>query len=213
MQRKATVKAITLALLFCSQAALATDVTLLAGYQFNSDFEIGVSDPDTAGAAIEGEPGDDLALDGGPVFALALDFVFNNNPNQRIGLFVSHHQAEFESGAGLVDRDMDITHVHFTAMNYYPNGRWEPFVLAGLGAGIYSPADNSLKDTTEFSAQIAGGTNYKISENLLLRLEARWIPTFFNGSYAGFCSGGCTVVLKSDTYSEVQANIGLQFRF
>jgi opacity protein-like surface antigen len=211
MLRKTTVKTITLALLLCSQAALATDVTLLAGNQFNSDFEIGVSD--TAEPAIQGEPGDDLALDGGPVFALALDFVFNNNPNQRIGFFVSHHQAEFESGAGLIDNDMDITHVHFTAMNYYPNGRWEPFVLAGLGAGIYSPADNSLKDTTKLSAQIAGGTNYKISENLLLRLEARWIPTFFNGSSAGICSGGCTVVLKSDTYSQVQANIGLQFRF
>ena len=204
---------LTLALLLGGTAAFATDLTVLAGYQFNSDFEIGVNDEAVPNPASLGTPGDNLELEGGAAFSLALDFMFNNNPNQRIGLYATHHKAKFESGAGLVDPDMDVTHIHFTAMNYYPNGNWEPFVLAGIGAGYFSPEDKSLRDTTKFSAQVAGGANYKISENLLLRLEARWIPTFFNGSSAGICSGGCTIVLKSDMYSQFQANIGLQFRF
>jgi opacity protein-like surface antigen len=204
---------LTLALLLGSTAAFATDLTLLVGYQFNSDFEIGESDEAVPNPASVGAPGDDLVLDGGVAFSVAIDFMFNNNPNQRIGFYVTHHKAEFESGAGLVDPDMDVTHIHFTAMNYYPNGNWEPFVLAGIGAGYFSPEDKSLQDSTKFSAQIAGGANYKISENLLLRLEARWIPTFFNGGSAGICSGGCTIALKSDMYSQFQTNIGLQFRF
>lgn len=202
-----------LALLLASARAGATDITLLAGYQFNSDFEVGESGEGVPEPLNLGELGDDIELKGGPAFSLAVDFIFNNNPDQRIGFFVSHHKAEFGSGAGLVDNDMDITHIHFTAMNYYPNGRWEPFFLAGLGAGIFSPADKSLDTSTMFSAQIGGGTNYKLTDNLLLRLEARWIPTFFDSSSAGICSGGCTIVVKSDMYSQFQTNIGLQYRF
>jgi opacity protein-like surface antigen len=202
------------ALLAYGLPSMATDITLLAGYQFNTDFEINTFekqppevDPDT------GEPGDDVELDDSVAFSLAVDFVFNDNQNQRIGFYVSHAQSEFQDNAGLADRDIDVTHVHFTAMSYYPDGRFEPFVLAGVGAGFFNPKDSTLKDLTKFSAQIGGGANYKITENLLLRLDIRWIPTFFNGNSSGFCSGGCTIRISSDTYSQVQANVGLMFRF
>ena len=98
-------------------------------------------------------------------------------------------------------------------MNYYPSGKSEPFVAAGVGGGYFSTADKSLKDVTVFSAQIAGGTNYKLTDNLLLRLEARWIASFFNGGSAMFCSGGCAIAVKSEVHNQFQANIGLQYRF
>jgi opacity protein-like surface antigen len=191
----------------------ATDLTLLAGYQFNTDFELSDSVNDASDAHELGEPGDDLELDGGAVLSLAVDFVFDHHPDQRIGFYLSHHQAQFDASAGLEDEGMDITHLHFTAMNYYPRGNWEPFVLAGIGVAHFSPDDKTLSSDTRVSAQIGAGANYKMSENLLLRLEARWIPTFFNGSSSGICSGGCIIALQSDTYSQVQANIGLQYRF
>ena len=80
--------------------------------------------------------------------------------------------------------DMDVTHVHFTSMAYYPSGNWEPFVMAGLGAAHFSPSDSTLDDTTRFSMQIGGGTNYRLTDNFLLRLDVRWLGTFFNGSDA-----------------------------
>jgi opacity protein-like surface antigen len=203
---------LTLACLLASQVS-AADLTLLVGYQANDNFELSDSIYPSPNGQDLGEPGDDVDLGGGTALSVAVDFVFNNDPNARIGFFVTRHEGEFESGAGLEDVKMDVTHVHFTAMNYYPSGNWERFVLAGIGAGIFSPADNSLNDDTLFSAQIGGGANYKFSENLLLRFEARWIPTFFNGSASGFCSGGCTIALKSDVYHQYQANVGLQFRF
>jgi opacity protein-like surface antigen len=203
-----------LALVTCGVSAQATDITLLAGYQFNTDFEIrnyNGQPPDISPTT--GSPGDDVELDDGAAFSLAVDFVFKKNQNQRIGFYISHQQTEFENNAGLTDTDMDVTHVQFTAMSYYPDGKLEPFVLAGLGAGFFSPKDSSLKDETQFSAQIGAGTNYRLADNLLLRFDVRWLPTFFNGSGSAFCSGGCTITLSSDAYSQVQVNAGLMFRF
>jgi opacity protein-like surface antigen len=205
---------VLLALLTYCLPSLATDVTLLTGYQFNSDFEIvsanklpPVTEPDT------GEPGDDVELEDGAAFSLAVDFVFEQQQTKRIGFYISYEQTEFDDNAGLSDRDMDVTHVHFTAMSYYPQGRLEPFVMAGLGAGFFSPKDSTLKDETKFSAQVGTGTNYRFTDNLLLRLDVRWLGTFFNSSSSAFCSGGCTIAVSSETYSQVQANLGLMYRF
>lgn len=203
-----------LALLAYCLPSMATDVTLLIGYQFNTDFEVtALNDQPPVVAPGTGEPGDDVGLDDAAAFSLAVDWVFNNEPNKRIGFFITHEQTQFDSNSGLEDDDMDVTHVHFTAMSYYPSGRMEPFVLAGLGAGFFSPKDSSLKDQTQFSAQIGAGTNYRFDEHLLLRADVRWLPTFFDSSGAAFCSGGCTVTVSSDTYSQFQANLGLMYRF
>ena len=200
-------------LTFCLPS-LATDVTLLTGYQFNSNFEIVSANNLPANTnPSTGEPGDDVELEDGAAFSLAVDFVFENQQTKRIGFYVSYEQTEFDNNAGLTDRDMDITHLHFTAMSYYPSGNMEPFVLAGLGAGFFAPKDPTLDDETKFSAQIGAGTNYRFSDTLLLRMDVRWLATFFDSSGAAFCSGGCVIAVSSDTYNQVQANIGLMYRF
>lgn len=205
------------ALAFClaGQLAQATDLTLLVGFQFNTDFEVTTLDdrpPEPTHLSV-GQPGDDVELEEGVTLSLAVDFVFNENPNQRIGFWLSHQNTDFDDHAGLLDTEMTVTHLHFTAMSYYPNGKLEPFVMAGVGAGYFKPEDPSLEDETKFSAQIGAGTNYRFSNRLLLRADVRWVPTFFNGGGSAFCSGGCTVKLSSDTYSQIQANVGLMFRF
>ena len=214
MKIRSTLQAGTIALcLLLGVHASATDLTFLMGYQGNSDFEISDSIDAFPPNQDVGNPGDNLDLDGGLATSIAVDFLFSEQLKHRFGFYLSHHVTEFEADSGLQNADVDITHLHFTAMNYYPQGKWEPFVAAGVGGGYFSPADKSLKDISVFSAQIAGGANYKLTETLLLRLEARWIASFFNGSSAIFCSGGCTVAVKSDFYHQFQANVGLQYRF
>ena len=205
---------ISLVLFIVCLPAFATDITLLAGYQFNSDFEIvSANDLPQNVQPGTGEPGDDVKLDDSAAFSLAVDFVFEQEKTKRIGFYVSRAQTRFESNAGLSNRDLDVTHVHFTAMSYYPDGNLEPFVLAGVGAGFFSPKDSTLKDETKFSAQIGAGTNYRFSDTLLLRMDVRWLGTFFDSDGTVFCSGGCTIAVSSNTYSQVQANIGLMYRF
>lgn len=197
-----------------SLPALATDITLSAGYQFNADFEIAsLNDQPTQINPDKGEPGEDVSLDDAAAFSLAVDFVFENQQDKRIGFFVSYEQTQFDDNAGLSDPDMDVVHLHFTAMSYYPDGKMEPFVMAGIGAGFFSPKDSTLKDETKLSAQVGAGTNYRFTDSLLLRMDVRWIPTFFDGSGSAFCSGGCTIAVSSSTYSQFQANVGLMYRF
>lgn len=186
----------------------------MAGYQSNADVEIASANdlPSTVPAGIA-DPGDDVELDESGALSLAVDFVYGQDQTKRMGFYLSHQQTRFDSDAGLIDDDLDITHLHFTSMIYYPRGNWEPFALAGLGAGHFSPKDTSLKDTTRFSAQLGVGTNYRFSENLLLRLDARWFATFFSSSESALCSGGCTIAISSEVYTQVQANIGLMYRF
>jgi len=203
-----------LALVLISCPAFAADLTLMAGHQFNGDFAVSTFDEGTSSSLpLVDNQSSDIELEKGAVFGLALDFVFRNNPNQRIGLFLSNQETDFDPDAGLPDARITVTHAHFTAMNYYPSGNFEPFVLAGVGAGFFSPKDSGLTSETRFSAQLGAGANYKITENLLLRFDVRWLPTFFNGSGSAFCSGGCIIRLKSDTYNQLQINSGLMFRF
>lgn len=205
---------IPLLLLACGLPAKATDVTLLAGYQFNADFEVAAVSGESHGASLQtGSPGDDVELDDDAAFSLAVDFLYRQRQDQRMGFYISHQQTQFDDHAGLAEREMDVTHIHFTAMSYYPEGNFEPFVIAGLGVGIFSPRDSTLKDETQFSMQIGAGANYRLTDSLLLRFDARWLPTFFNGSGSAFCSGGCTIRLSSDTYNQVQINTGVMFRF
>lgn len=204
---------VLLALALASLPVCALDLTLLVGHQFNADVEIStLQDNPQSISSLDEEKTRDVDMKDGTVYSAALDFVFEHNPNQRIGLFVSTQEMRFDQIEGLTDDDVRVSHVHFTAMNYYPSGRMEPFVLAGIGAGFFSPQDSSLSDETRVSAQIGAGTNYKVTENILLRLELRWIPTFFNSDSEVFCDGGCNIKVKSDVYSQTQVNLGLMFR-
>lgn len=181
-------------------AALAVDLTLLAGFQANSDFE-------------DAETGKNLGVEDGAVFAIAVDVPLRGSPTERLGFYLSHQQTRFASAAPLADRDMAITHLHFTAMSLWPSGRWEPFLLLGLGGAYFSPGDGALESKTFVSGQIAGGTNLKITERFLLRLGVRWLPTFFNGGGAVFCNGSCNIAVKSEIWNQGLVDVGLQFRF
>ncbi len=186
----------------------ATDVTATMGLQINRDMELARDVP-----AEVGEPGEAVSIDDAGVLGLAVDWIYRRDANKRFGVFFTHSQTDIGDRAGLTDAGLGVSHLHFTGTSYYPSGNWEPFVTAGIGAAFFSPNDNTLDNTTRISFNIGGGANYKFSEKLLLRLEARWIPTLFNGSAAGICSGGCTIAFQSDMYSQFQANIGLLLRF
>ncbi len=191
---------VALILVGFSLNAVAVDLTLLAGYTVSAEFE-----------NVETETA--VRVDESPSYALALDFPFQGKVNQRWGFYLSHQQTAFSGDAELVDSDLSITQLQFTAMTLWPQGRWEPFLLLGVGAAHFSPDDSTLQDVTRISGQIAGGANLKITENFLLRFDARWVPTFFNGSSAVFCNGGCTVGVSSTVWSQGVLDMGLLFRF
>jgi opacity protein-like surface antigen len=189
-----------------SAPAHAVDLSLIAGFQISGDFEVEVEE------GSEAEPGR-INVDDGGAYALALDFPLGGRDNERLGLYLSHQQTGFSGEAELEDSDLSITHLHFTAQTLWPNGRWEPYLLLGVGAAYFAPADSTMNSKVFFSGQIAGGASYGLTDSLRLRAGARWIPTFFSGSSAVLCNGGCTVAVKSSVWSQGTFELGLQFRF
>jgi len=204
--------ALLLGLLFFNAAALATEVTLFGGHQWNGDFQVAVSNDGSASLSAT-TINEDVDLESGSVTGLAIDFFFRNDMEQRIGFFASQQQSRFAANAGISQTRLDIIHLHLTFMRYYPNNKWEPFVLAGVGAVKYSPDSFELSDETHFSAQLGGGVSYPFTDNLLLRLDARWLPTFFHSEGEIFCSGGCDIRIDSELFNHFQLNTGLMYRF
>lgn len=200
---------IPLCTLLCCLPAAAMDLGFALGWQYNQDMEIGrYPSPSTPG-----RPGDKLGLDESAAYTAMLDIPLPNDPDSRLGMLLTHSVTQVDDRAGLRENDIAFTHLHLTGTRYYPVDNWEPFIMAGLGAVYVSPDDGSLKSTTRLSAHIAGGANLKLGEQFLLRLEARWLGTFFNSGGAVLCSGGCTVAFQSEAFSQVQASLGLVFRF
>ncbi len=188
--------------------AAATDVMALLGLQYNADMEVAEDAP----TGTPGLPGDDISLDSSAAFTAAIDLPLRD-PDTRLGALISHSGTSFGDEAGLSDDGLDVTHLHFTGTRYYPQGRWEPFVVAGVGAAFFSPDDNTLDSATKFSIHVGGGTQYQVADNLFIRGEARWYGTIFGSSSAAICFGGCAVAIDANAYSQVQASVGVLFRF
>lgn len=192
----------------------AAELALLAGYQLDSDLAISTAEQWPANTLPRGNPGETIDMEDGASWSLVFNTPYRNRNNQRIGLYVSRHNTAIGENAGLADPSLDITFLHFTGTNFYPQSdRFAWFVTAGLGAAFYDPDDATLRDVTRFSAQIGGGANFQLAQGLFLQADVRWLPTFFNSNTAIFCSGGCTVSVDSESYNQVQGNIGVMFRF
>ena len=205
---------VSLLLFFSSPAILAMDISIMSGFSFNGDMELTPRQFWPASVSPSAEPGDSIEVRNQNVTALAVDFLYNNQPDLRVGLYLSHQATVFGRESALQNRDMDISHVHVTSMKYYPDGDWERFILAGGGMGFFNPEDNSLHDVSRLSIQIGAGANYRLSNRLMLRIEARWFGTVFKSSSRIFCNGNeCTVGIASDIYDQIQIDAGLLFRF
>lgn len=201
---------LTLACLFAAVPARALDLSLLASHQFSNDFD--VSYRNTGELTDLADTGATLAVADGAALIVAADVTFMGQPDRRIGVFLSQQRGRFESSPDLADRNLQIKHLHFVGTSAYPQGNWEPFVLAGLGVAHFAPDDPQLDAETRVSAQLGAGVNYRLFEQVYLRGDLRWVGTFFNGGGSLFCSGGCQLDISADTFSQAHLSLGVLWR-
>jgi opacity protein-like surface antigen len=209
----ATLLAAALLLSVAAPFVMAAELGLLGGYQFNSDFEVAEDATLDELPPTAAQPGTAIPVDDGTVLAAFLDFGLGGDPTDRLGLYASRQRSDIGVEAGLRDPGLTVYQVHLVGTKLYPMGRWEPFVLAGVGATLFEPADGSLQSNTEFSLQLGGGAYYKLGEAVRLRFDARWVPSITGTDVAGICSGGCVIATRSDIYSQVQVNAGIAISF
>jgi opacity protein-like surface antigen len=85
----------------------------------------------------------------------------------------------------LFDVNLDQVHGSFVYQFGDADARFRPFLLAGLGAAIFSSPD--LDSETKLALAAGGGLKWLPSRRLGVRLQARYNPTHLNDKSSDFC--------------------------
>lgn len=182
-------------------------VTLFGGWRASGDLQDETNDRD-------------VRLRDSGTAAVALDFGFD--ASRQLQLYASRQSTSFEvtstaPGGASQRLPLKVTHVHFGGTNFFdgPIGRG-PYVAGGIGFTQLSPGLDGFESETRPSLNLGIGYLLPIGGNdsaFALRVEARAYWTFVNSSGGLFCSGGCTIAIKGDSLQQIDAQIGVTWRF
>jgi opacity protein-like surface antigen len=139
--------------------------------------------------------------------SIGLEFLWNRQPTQ-----VSGRLADGGTHPQQFDAKLDQFHGNFL-FNFNPDEKLRPFVLFGVGATRASSGDASKAN---FSFAIGGGLKYFFTDNMGVRLQARYTPTYlFTTSGGTWCNwwGVCWVVPNDHYMSQGDVTVGWIFRF
>jgi hypothetical protein len=149
-------------------------------------------------------------------FALALDLTYD--ASRQYEFFASHQSTSLTvtqvGGASKEKLPMKVTYLHFGGTNYFdgPAGVG-PFVAGGLGLTRLAPGLDGLETEIKPSLSLALGYAVPLGPSVGLRLEGRGYWTLINSSGGLFCSGGCTIAIKGDTFAQFELLVGISARF
>ena len=170
---------------------LAWRVTPFAGYGSSMHFDA--------------ETGSDAQSDESNLWGIMVDKE-TNDPGQ-MGFLYSHQKSDLSPDTG---EQLSIGYLHFTGALVYPDNMVHPYVGLGLGLSRLSAYDTETKP----SMSLALGLQPKLSDNLAMMVELRGYGTFFNGDSQFICNPAvCAAHIQSDLIGQLQANVGMTFRF
>lgn len=138
---------------------------------------------------------------------------------RQLQLFASHQQTELEtitgSGAGTTLRvPLKLSTLQLGGTNFIDgrvgNGS---YVAGGLGITQLSPGLAGFESELRLSLSLGLGYQWPLSAGLALRTELRGWGTLINSGGSFLCSGGCTVSIKGDTLTQIEALLGLAWSF
>ena len=118
-------------------------------------------------------------------------------------------------GAGAVqEMPLRLTHLHLGGVNYFdgPVGGG-PYVVGGLGITQLTPRLPGTSSKVRASMNLGIGHEWALSKPLALRLELRAHIVAIGSDGAFFCSGGCTIAIRADTLTQLEAAVGLRIGF
>ena len=184
--------------------AAVIEITPFAGYTWGGEFQ-------------EATTGTKLEVNENGSYGIMLDI--KQTEDTQIELYYSRQSTELQSkksgsyvGTPLFDLDIDYIHIGGTAS--MGEGKVKPFAVGTLGVTRMSPQGVDLDSATKFSLSLGGGVKIPITDHFGLRLEGRWLGTFFDGSGQAFCtSGQCLIKIQGDVFSQFVANAGVIIAF
>jgi hypothetical protein len=198
---RSIILAVLLSLAAPAIAQSENGLTLYAGYRFGGEF----TDVNTE------QPWE--FTDGG---SFAVSLARSIDPQRQYEFFVSHRNGALKPpGLSAVTSNVSlaVTYYHIGG-NYFPDGLGKGVYLAGgLGLTHLDPREAGLNSETRFSLSLAFGYMIPAGKNFGFKLEARGYATLVDSTTAIFCSGGCIIQVKGDSFTQVDVLAGLSARF
>lgn len=139
-------------------------------------------------------------------------------------IYYSHQSSEIESislppasvststPAGTIPLTIDYLHIGGTAP-IRNEERLKTFVTGGLGFSYLSPDVTGLDSELRPSLSIGIGLKWPLTERIALRAEARGLATMFSNNSSIFCSGGCTISISGNFFTQYEAFAGITIGF
>ena len=182
-----------------SPAAAQASVTFYGGYAGTSGIDDATSD---ASADVKD----------GATFGVAIGMPFD--ASRELQLLYNQQSTTLSPGGGAAPFDLTIRHLHVGGTVFVDRAVGQGFyAVGGVGVTQFSPATTGYGNEYKPSLNVGFGYYLPLGDRLALLAEARGFFTLVNSSGGFLCSGGCVVVLKSDTVTQVEAKIGLMARF
>lgn len=195
----------------CVMACAATPVaaqqaiTLYGGVRSGSGFELAGSNQAP------------LELASRSAVSLALELPYDGSRQWQ--WFASHQRTRLALGSSAApgtpsELPLELSYLHVGGVNWFegPVGRG-PYVSGGLGLTQMSPRLPGTTSRTRASMSIGLGWQWPAAAQLALRGELRGYATLVRSDGALFCSGGCTVSIRGDALTQLEAMLGLTLNF
>lgn len=164
-----------------------------------------------------GNAGSSLALRSSGAVALALEAPFDDH--RRLQLYLARQQTRLALGTAAAagtpaELPLVVSTLHIGGTNYFdgPAGQG-PYVVGGLGLTHLSPNLPGTSARTRWSMHVGLGHEWPLARALSMRVELRGHAALLRSEGGFFCSGGCTVFVRGDTLTQVEALVGVRVGF
>jgi hypothetical protein len=173
---------LALALLACARAQANEPPAARQPLRFEASAFIGYG---LGGSLKLADSGQSVSVNDHDSFALALDA-----PAADIGqyeLFYATQSTDLQ-GAQFARTKIRLDYLHLGGTEFLGESRrYQPYILASLGATRIDPASSNGSEDTRFSLSGGIGVRTALSRHLSVRIEGRGFLTFLNSDAAIFC--------------------------
>ncbi|HNS19336.1 MAG TPA: hypothetical protein PKH24_02500 [Sedimentisphaerales bacterium] len=181
----------------------AVEFTPFYGYCFSGDIE-------------DADSGEEFEIDDSACWGAILDIRVGEST--QLEFFVSRQETELESEDGLFAGEtlsnLDLDYYHIGGTYILIDGRWQPFVVATVGATHLDPSISGSDSLTRFSLGVGGGVRFFPTEHFGLYLAGRGLFTFVGtDTFVESDSGSLTVEIDGGGLCQVLLQVGAIFAF
>lgn len=197
-RRPLMVRLLIIYLMTSSVNSVASELTLYAGYRSGEDFYDQISNQT-------------INLDESESIGVILNVPASKVTEMEF-LYSSQSTKLSASGSSVDDLGIDIDYWHLGGTYLFPKESVTPYFVATLGATHMKP--DGLSSETKFSFSLGGGAKIPLGTRLGLRLEGRAFMTSLGSGSALFCGNGqCSITASSSLFTQLEALVGITFKF